>query len=621
VLDNYEHLISPSSVNLVVDILSTAGGVHLLVTSRTRLNILDEQVFILSGLDIPQERKGGGEPIRNTSSVRLFESTAKQANPAFQLDDRRLPHVAQISRVLEGMPLAIKLAAVWTSLLEPEEILSRIQQCLDFLETDMLNLPQRHRSLRAVFDSSWALLDDPERAAARRLAVFRDGFTHEAALSAADIPIRVLLALVIKCWIYRDSAGRMRMHEVIRQYCQERLAEAGELGQIQARHLAYYADLADQAYRLMWGADQMEWLRRLEAESGNFTTAVEWGSRQHQLEPVEQALRLVGALYPSMTFLGQFIQGFRLAEHTLAAAYALPDPSALDPTVMVKALLPAAAFAFFQGMVEPSKSYHSEALRLCRQSGDPHALANVLVHAGVIELHYNHDVNKAREANLEALEICRTIDLPWLVATLLGNLAYSEMLTGGDPDKALAYLQEAVETSRRSCDRLGGCVTTNGLGYHLLQRGDLQQAAALAQESLEITREVGNRQEEASALWLLSLLAYRHSRPDEGWSLAKQSLEINWEIGDQVAVIGMLKEMAARIADPGKAVQVYGASRAAASRIRLHSYRFWDEETRPHLDRLRQTLGDAAFDPCWQLGLSTSLNEAVRLVLAAEAGG
>ena len=256
VMDNYEHLLADGTprggesgsdgTGFVTDVLSTAPGVKILVTSRSGLRVQGEHLYPLTGLQVPdamlRSPADDWQTLRGYSAVELFRQGARQARPDFELRSADMVHVARICRLVQGMPLGILLAAAWVGMLTPEEIAAEIQQSFDFLESDLRDVPLRQRSIRAAFDHSWRLLDEREREVFRGLSVFCGGFTREAAWEVVGASLRDLMSLVHKSLLLPSSPGRYGLHELLRQYAAERLDLAPEQEEgVQERHCSFYS--------------------------------------------------------------------------------------------------------------------------------------------------------------------------------------------------------------------------------------------------------------------------------------------------------------------------------------------------------------------------------------------
>ncbi|HJS28828.1 MAG TPA: hypothetical protein VJ768_04370, partial [Anaerolineales bacterium] len=281
ILDNFEHLIE--AVGLVRDILTAATGVKLVITSRVRLNLQGEQLYPVGGMSLPDEFEVSGwdtpiEQAGSFSGVQLFIDRARRVQPEFTLTKENLTSVLEIGRLVQGMPLGLELAAAWVELLPPEEIRLEISHNLDFLDTDLADIPDRQRSIRAVFESSWGLLTDEERETFLRLCVFVGSFSREAALKVSGASLRSLLGLANKSWLQQTSGGRFQLHELMRQYGDERLQmDMPAWREAKNRHAEYFARFVESQSQKMRNADQIAGFRALGEEyEGNIRVAGDW---------------------------------------------------------------------------------------------------------------------------------------------------------------------------------------------------------------------------------------------------------------------------------------------------------------------------------------------------------
>jgi predicted ATPase len=271
ILDNFEHLLD--GAEFLTDILSGAPGVRILVTSRVRLNLQEEWVLPLDGLHFPDRQ--AIESIDRYPAVQLFVERARHSQADFSLRHNVQP-IIDVCRHVEGLPLALELAATWLRVMPCDQIAPEIERGLDFLTTSMRNLPDRHRSLRAVFDRSWTLLSEADQRVLAQLSAFRGGFDREAAAQVAGASLAVLAGLVDTSLIRPTLAGRFDMHELLRQYLAQQLAESGETGAATQRHFDCFAMLADQAEAHQYGPEQEEWFDRLELDYDNLAAALAW---------------------------------------------------------------------------------------------------------------------------------------------------------------------------------------------------------------------------------------------------------------------------------------------------------------------------------------------------------
>ncbi len=294
VLDNFEHLLNDESVKLVSDISNAAPQSKILLTSRERLNVEGEYIFRVEGLETPLDgtllSKPEADSIPPTfSALQLFEQCAIRVQPSFKISYDNYSPVVQICRNVQGLPLAIELAAAWLEVFSLEEINTEIMRSLDFLQSKWRDVPDRQRSLRAVFDSSWSLLDKTTRPVIKALSVFRSSFTREAAQAISGVSAKTLLDLTHKSWIQRLSNGRYQIHELLRQFAFEKLeSEKATFALVMKQYGNYYAAYAARLWEDMKGANQQRALSGMEAEFDNIYVAWSWLVSANNIETAVQ---------------------------------------------------------------------------------------------------------------------------------------------------------------------------------------------------------------------------------------------------------------------------------------------------------------------------------------------
>ncbi len=287
-LDNYEHLLG--GTGLLADLLAYAPHLKLIVTSRERLNLREEWLLPIKGLPYPQV--DSADDLLSFAAVTLFVETAQRLQPDFSLEGNEHT-VAEVCHAVEGMPLGLELAATWLRAMPCEQIAGQIRHDLDFLSTSLRNLPDRHRSLRAVFEHSWDLLADDERDALMKLSVFRGGCDAEAARQVAGASLMLLAGLVDKSLLRLNDQGRYEMHELLSQYAADKLAAFEQVAETRNRHLQYYLELAELLETRFFGPQNRATLDRLETEHDNMRAALDWAAESRD---AESGLRLAGAL-------------------------------------------------------------------------------------------------------------------------------------------------------------------------------------------------------------------------------------------------------------------------------------------------------------------------------------
>lgn len=357
-LDNFEHLLEGAT--LASDLLRKCPEIKLLVTSRERLDLKGEWVLPLEGLsyskgDTPPETASDYE------AVELFVSRAQKVNPGFFLSETELPYVLRICRLVEGMPLALEMAAVWVRAMPAEEIAAELETDLDLLSTTSRNARPRHQSVRAAFEHSWRLLSPTEQEVLRKLSVFRGGFQKEAAAYVADASIAVLAALVDKSLLRLTPDRRYDRHALLFQYTREKLAEDEEVYlETQRKHTAYLLSLAETAETYRQGNGHTTWIKRLEREQANFRASLQWLNERNE---IELSLRLTGALAWFWWQRGNFDEGRTWLEAALTRS---PEATA----ARAQALNRAGLIAWSQTLYSSARLLQEECLSIRRALQD-----------------------------------------------------------------------------------------------------------------------------------------------------------------------------------------------------------------------------------------------------------
>lgn len=508
VLDNFEHLLNqaelPDGRNLfdwLVELLLQSPGISLLVTSREQLNLPGEWVFDLQGLPTPSEevpRAGVDYP----SAMTLFLQTAQRVHAGFQPDSAALAAITRICRLVDGLPLALELAAAWVRILHCSEIADEIERNLDFLTSTARNVPERHRSITAVFDHSWHLLSPEEQQILRRLAVFRGGFTREAAQSVAGATILALSALVSKSLLRRDEQGRYELHELVRQYAYSQLVAANEAEAIQDAHFAYFVALANQAVPQLYGADQLAWLDQLECEIENIRSVLAWAlaapaTVAHQRS--SEAMQLLIGLHRFWNGRGYLSEICRWIERLL------PHLPAEAQQLRAQALNLLGWLLHHQGQGERAYPLQQESLAIFRSLGDRTGIAEVLDTLGDIAWGMG-DFAAAQAYYEEGLALQRQLQVPYRIGLALYSLGRL-LVDRGDYEAAAPLLNEALVLLRTAGDRRGIALTLNALGRSAHRQQHLAAADRFIRESLTSFAELGNKIDIAECLAELALLA------------------------------------------------------------------------------------------------------------------
>jgi predicted ATPase len=489
-LDNFEQLVPAGRV--VVALLSEAPDVRVLVTSRERLGLSAEQEYPVPTL-VPAE------------AVALFTARARQLKPAFEPDEQ----VEAICSRLDGLPLALELAAARVKVLTPEQIFERLRSSLELLTGGARDAPERQQTLRATIAWSYGLLDDREKQLFARLAVFAGSFDLEAAEAVCDVELETLAALVDKSLLRQTDEGRFFMLETIREFAAVALDESGDAHELRERHAEYFLALAEDEDA--GGAHEARWLRLLEPELDNlraaYGTAVGVGN-------ADIALRLTGALHPFWYHTSRFSEGLDWATQALLLGG--------EPRSRQKAVAAAAELALMQGELEEARMYAERNLELCLQLDDPLRLAiahTLLGHVAAAE----HDASTAvqhYEHCLGLLEGGQTERSSWLTrAVALNNLGWA-MILAGNTAEGEKYLEDGVVAAQSEGGQLIESALLLNLVHVSIERGDFTSVRARLTEALSLLREATDRRHLAEAL---DLLARALARTDEEGSARLQA--------------------------------------------------------------------------------------------------
>lgn len=566
VLDNCEHLLS-ACADLAEGLLRASPGLQVLATSREPLRSDGERTYEVPPLSVPAlEALPSPEAVGEYESVRLFADRATLARPAFRLTASNAAAVAQICQRLDGIPLAIELAATRVRTLTPQQIVARLENRFRLLTGGARTAVPRHQTLRALVDSSYELLGDPERGLFARLSVFPGDFPLEAAeaVGGTDGALDLLSALVDKSLVLAEESEadgiRYRMLETLRQYAAERLAESdGDRG-ARENLFDWCLGLAERASsHLEGGQMQREWLERLQRERHNLAPAIEWALAARPAD----ALRLIAAGWRYWYVRGYLAEGRSWLEQALGAA-----PEA-DPIVRVCAMRGAATIADAQADYDSARAFHSESFALASQVGDTNSMIWALSGLGNIAADRG-EVALARSYLEEALRIARATGDLRGTAVSLTNLAVPAEAEG-DLETARQCYEEALSIARELQDRRGIAIVLTNLGLVAGRRGDDAGARGHLQEALSLCRELGDRQGIAYALDLLGRIAGRTGNPSAQRDLLGESLTIRRDLGDMQGVAQSLLsvgEAALGRSDPASARAHVAESLAICHRLR-----------------------------------------------------
>ena len=549
-LDEAEHL--SDIAELVAALLAACPDLRLLVTSRRRLDLEQEYVWQLGGLTLPGEDERGAAATTPSDAVRLFLQRARRARADLELGPAELPDVARICLQVEGSPLAIELAAVWLRSLPLHEIALAIEASLDALQTPSRNVAAGHRTMRAVFDRSWELLDADARAALTRLAASRGGFTLETAVAVADADGPMLDRLVAAALLEPDGTGRYRQHTLLAQYGRERLAaDPAMTADAERRHLSAMVRLAVTVGTQLTSSDQVRGFDLLDADLGNLRAALAYAERRSPAAGVHLAYAV-----ERFWFVRGHLRELGEAIERLLASSELGEPVA----------------------------ERAQALLLLAQARDAHHEGAPLV--------------------AEGLAIAEAIGHEALVAHLLLRRSTYDQRTEAYA-AARRALEDALERFRALGDRRGEAAALNGLGITAYLRGNYADAERWYRASLELETALGNVWGVASRSYNLGLIAKRRGDLATATALQRQALAHQHELRDRLASIHTIEALACIASVGGKpqrAAHLWGA--VEAERRRRSLQRLPDAHANHLADvaEARDRVDDALFDAAWGRG-------------------
>jgi predicted ATPase/class 3 adenylate cyclase/DNA-binding CsgD family transcriptional regulator len=526
-LDNCEHVVA-ACAELTDALLHACPSLSILATSREPLGVEGEAPWRVPSLTLPDEKAPSSlESLSQYEAVRLFIERAIAVRPNFQVTNENAPAVAQICHRLDGIPLAMELAAARTRMMTPEQIVEGLMDRFHLLTGGVRTVLPRQQTLRASVDWSYNLLGEDERGLLRRLSVFVGSFTLDAAeeVGSADGSERqevleLLSRLVDRSLVQveeaADAEARYRLLETIRQYGRDRLAESGpdgvaEEAAVRTRHLDFYVALAERAEPEMEGAGLMTWLERLDLELGNLRAALDWSAHAGE---ADKGLRLASAVRLFWVTHGDISEG----RGRLAVAL---SPSDGDPLLRANALCAASFVQLNYGDVAAIRAFGGEALRIARGLSDKRTSGRALNMLGWASMLL--DPASAPALYEEAIELCRETDDAWWLADALIGFGFLQWQAG---DLALARprFEEALSIARPAGNRRGVETSLGLSGFVLVLLGELSEAEAAFQESLVIARELRDRFIMAIDLYGLGNVATYRGEYESAAELFEESL-------------------------------------------------------------------------------------------------
>jgi predicted ATPase/DNA-binding SARP family transcriptional activator len=571
IFDNFEQCLEETRE--VSEILARCPEVLILTTSRERLRLQGEWVYELKGLVLPEENLSN--EFDDVESVKLFVNGARRSAGGFPIREEDKSAIVKICRLLDGMPLALELAAAWVRNLGIQEIADEIEKDISFLSGTLRDLPQRQQSLQSVFDHSWRKLDSEEQGVFRKMGVFRGSFSRSSAENVAQASLLAIGSLLDKSLIVRTTTGRYELHEISRQYALQQLKASREEEHTCRKHLEHYLELAETGALELEGNEAALWFQRLDLEMGNLRAALRRSLGNGELE---FSLRLVAALYRFWYWRSMFSEGTYWFDAVLEAVDKQPK------------LLP----------------------------GD--LVAKALHYAGVLHNERGH-LDQASRCYLRSLELRKKVgDLPGQAACLnsLGAIAFDRK----DYKAAENLFSESLVLRRKVGENESLFIPLTNLGILAKVQGDLKKARSLFEESIELLRNKNNPGHLSQSLGDLASVVLAQGDHQLAKSLFYESLELCQEIGNLDGICYGLEGMASVLSSQGStdrdyidASRLFGAAEALRESIGSPLSPPELEDNLPYITRLKEILGKEAYINAWLEGHNFTQAQSIKVVL------
>lgn len=558
ILDNFEHLIGDvasagapelDSIALLLELLQAAPQIKILVTSRQRLNVQGEQLYLLDGIDFPASDKLTLLAARRSSAVALFVQSAQRVQPAFELTPENVAEVCRICRLVQGMPLAILLTAAWASVLTPAEILAKLvpqdvaHESLDFLETEWRDVPARQRSLRAVFDHSWRLMGADEQTLFAQLSVFRNGFTRqgvEAILYSIENPYsqvaKMLRALLDKSLIRRRlepvGSGRYDLHELVRQYAAERLAQTPDRGEaVRVRHSRFYCALLGAQEARLNGPEQLAALTAIELELDNALTAWRGAVDRLQIEQLAQAMQSLGFFFE---WRNRYVEGEAIYSYAVRRLQGIKERSPAAQRVLVLATIWQGVFCrLLRRFVEGSQLLQ-QVLAVLESSSLTESERQPIRAFLVLQLGRLYEAQLiAVESNAyyrQALALYKMLGDQWGEANALlglGAIAYRK----GDFEEARGYFEASLAHYRSLGYDRGSADVLERLNYIFSDQGNFEMAQKYTAESVALYEKLEDRAKIAQGQLASGWLFIYQGRLQDAYDIVSKCEAVFEELG------------------------------------------------------------------------------------------
>lgn len=623
ILDNCEHLVEASAF-IADELLHVAPTIKIIASSREALGINGETVYRVPSLTLPEQAEITKEAAIGFESVQLFVDRASAANRKFQLADENASFVTQICSRLDGIPLAIELAASRITVFSPQQIAQRLDGRFKLLTGGSRTALPRQQTLRALIDWSYDLLNEDERALLRRLSVFAGGWTFEAAETICNnvdvfehLPQLVNKSLVI----VKDEEDEPRyfLLETIRQYARDKLLENGEGEGTRDRHLAYYLEMTETAMpEMLTREKELGWIRKLETEYDNIRTAVEWGLSENPIA----AMRLVRSLTYLFVVTSYASEGHRWGAEALARVKTLTEngKNLTDEENLYKARLIAglSIMSFSMGDNRAAAMEAEQAINLLRSFGDKWTQALTLAFhtAGKLTTGKSDEAIASIE---EALQLAEELGDKYILGSVISAASNVESYVNRDFAKADAYREKAIELLSEHGSRWSYGITVYGFGNLLILQGQFQKAREKFKIAMQTMQDLGSNRNVIMIKSDLAHILRQEGNYPEALSSYRETI-LEWKrMGHRSAVAHQLECLAfiaKSLEQVEKATRLLGAAEALRQRIEIDMTPPEREEYEKEVADLKANVDDHEFASLWADGRSMTMDEAIELALA-----
>jgi predicted ATPase len=567
VLDNFEHVLA--AAGLLAELLAACPQLTAVATSRTPLRLRSERVLRVAPLALPAGEADNLAEVAAAPAVALFVDRAQALDSRFALSTGNAAAVAAITRRLDGLPLAIELAAAQIERHAPSALLALLERRLPLLDDGPRDLPQRQQTMRSAVDWSYHLLAPRAQRLFRSLGAFSGGFAPEAARAVCapnEMDAEPLLATLAERSLLvgtgPSEASRYEMLEVLREYALERLDVAGEAARVREAHAAYYTALTERAEQHLRGPDSARWLAALDADLANLRAALDWS---HEHDGGERAARIIVSLLQFWRTRGYFSEARRWAEPLLTPAGA----ERITPALRAR-LLYTIGYLASQLSDQRAPALLEESLALTRAAGDLAGAAATLNLLGMLA-RAPGSYERAAALHHESIAILRTLDEPHVLGAALNNLGML-LADQGDYARAAERFREAIALARATDHRDGLVAWAPNLADALLRQGDEEEALALYRDALAMARARGNQEGIAETLNGIGLIAYRRGDDAAARVSFDESLALYRQLGFKFAVLQVLRNSGFLLLRQGGLDAAAAALRESAQLARETAY-------------------------------------------------